>query len=98
MPESYQRDGRRYTLPDQLDAQQKAAYEEIMGRLGELMREKHLIETYAIRPTGVILPKRLNHPYTGDDATTDPAKLMGLPVTWSDNEEWGLIRHIAKER
>lgn len=69
-----------------------------MTRLPELMYQRHLLLKHYLNPTGVVLPARLNKPYEEADATNRPATLFGLPITWSEKEEWGLIMHVAERR
>ena len=81
-----------------LTPQQKAAYDEIMGRVPELMYQRQLMPRVYLNPTGVVLPARPNEPYEGLDATDRPATMFGLPITWSEREEWGLVLHLVEGR
>lgn len=76
--------------------EQRDAYREVMNRISEFMASKHTFERQGFIPTGVLLPKRLNHPFTGEGATDNKALFMNLPVTWSEDEEWALIFHLPK--
>lgn len=68
-----------------------AAFAEVANRLPGLMYEEDRLRSAHIEPTGVLLPARLNVPYEGPDASDFKATCLGLPVTWSETEQWGLI-------
>lgn len=67
-------------------------YEELVKNLPGLMYLKDRHEMYRIDPTGVIVPARLKPELEGE------AFLMGLPVTWVEGEQWGLITHLPKPK
>lgn len=85
-------------MHDQMTAEQRAAYDEIMSRMPGLMYERHKLMAAYIHPTAVMLPARLNEPYDGPDATDHKATLMGLPVLWVDEERWGLVIDIPTKK
>jgi hypothetical protein len=65
---------------------------EISLRLPELNRLYHSCLRNQMLVTSVVLPARLNIPYEGDDA--DPnfkGSCFGLPITWVEEERWGVI-------
>ena len=82
----------------ELIAKRDAASLEIMGRFPGLVYERSRLASAGIRPTGVLLPARLNVPYDGPDATNLKATFMGLPVTWSETEQWGLVINLPQAR
>jgi hypothetical protein len=73
------------------DAARLAAAAEVRYRFPGLMYERSRLRKAGIQPTAVLLPARLNVPYEGEDATDFKGSCMGLPITWSDDERWGLI-------
>lgn len=73
------------------DAARLAAAQEVRERFPGLMYERTRLRSAGIEPTRVLLPARLSVPYEGEDATDFEGSCMGLPITWSDREEWGLI-------
>lgn len=58
-----------------------------------LIIQRRYLDGDLFRVIGVVLPAWTNPgPYEGDDATDEPARLMGLPVTWGD--QFGLIVEV----
>lgn len=86
-------------MVERMSAPRQVAYDEIMDRGFELAYERHKLQRAYIRPTGILLPKRLRVFYDGEDA--DPnfsGSLFGLPITWAEGEEWGIIVHLPKPK
>lgn len=77
------------------DAAREAARREVMDHLWALQTRKVLLRKAGMEPSGVVLPGRLNVPYDGDDATDFKAECMGMPVTWSEGEQWGFIVEVT---
>jgi len=73
------------------DAERLAAEREVRDRFPGLMHDRYRLRSAGFEPSGVLLPARLNVPYDGPDATDFKTTCMGLPVTWSEGEHWGLI-------
>lgn len=63
-----------------------------------LMYERSRLLKAGIEPTRVLLPARLNVPHDGEDATDFEGSCMGLPITWSQREEWGLVVTLPEPR
>ncbi len=78
-------------MSEQNEAAREAARREVMDNYPALATRRSLLRAAGMEPSGVVIPGRLNVPYDGDDATDYKATCMGLPVTWSDGEEWGLV-------
>lgn len=80
------------------DARRLAAEREVRDRFPGLMYERSRLGMAGIDPTRVLLPARLNVLYDGDDATDFEGSCMGLPITWSEGELWGLIVTLPEPR
>lgn len=80
------------------DARRIAAEREVRDRFPGLMHERSRLRMAGIEPSRVLLPARLNVPYDGEDATDFEGSCMGLPITWSEREEWGLIVTLPEPR
>lgn len=77
--------------PEEEAERSAAAEQEVRLRLREFMRERGYLRSMGLEPRGVVLPARLNVPYTGPDSDSNfKATLMGLPIAWADDERWGL--------
>ena len=73
------------------EARRIAAEREVRDRFPGLMYERSRLRSAGIEPSRVLLPSRLNVPYDGEGASDFEGSCMGLPITWSDRDEWGLI-------
>ena len=80
------------------DQRRRAAEAEVRERFPGLMYKRAQLRKAGIEPTRVLLPARLNVPYDGEDATDFEGSCMGLPITWSEGEHWGLIVTLPEHR
>lgn len=69
----------------------ETAYRELMEHFGPMFQRRASLNAAGFKVTGILLPARLNIPYTGPDATERVTTCMGLPVTWTDEERWALL-------
>lgn len=67
-------------------------YQEIMSRMPELMYLKHQFNKYWIQVSEVVLPARLKPKEPGE------SRMMGLPVTWVDEEKWGFAMYLKEPK
>ena len=83
------------------EAAWRAAVHEINEHYPAFAFEHARLQEAGFRPTGVVIPSRLNVPRPNFDDGGDmtrPAFYCGLRVTWGDDDDWGFILHIPQPR
>lgn len=77
--------------PAERAVRQLAAERETRACVPMFMLARARLRKAGIEPRRVLLPVRLRVPYEGEGATDFEGSFLGLPIIWSDREEWGLI-------
>lgn len=74
------------------------ALAEIESHYADLHYLRHQLRSTNIRPSEMVIPARLRRALEGQGPHPTRSTLFGVPVMWSENEDWGIAVLVPKEK